>query len=76
MNQVFESFITTNKNKNQLSNSFEVFIFTTRILQSSKLYENQDTFINISKEIASLLVQEFANRYFEYKITTIIIEIK
>jgi hypothetical protein len=47
-----------------------------RILLSSELYENQDIFINISKNITSLFVQELANKYFEYRITTIIIEIE
>jgi hypothetical protein len=47
-----------------------------RILLSFELHEDQDTFISISEKIASLLVQELANKYFEYKITTIIIEIE
>jgi hypothetical protein len=76
MNQVFKSFITTSKNKDQLSNSFEDFMLIIRILLSSELYEDQDTFISISKEIAGLLIQKLANRYFEHKITATIIEIE
>jgi hypothetical protein len=76
MNQAFESFITTSENKNQFNNSFEDLIFTTRVLPSSELHKDQDTFISISKEIASLLVQELANRCFEYRMIIIIIEIK
>jgi hypothetical protein len=51
-------------------------MLTTGILLGSELYKDQDTFISISKKITSLLVQELANRCFEYRIITIIIEIE
>jgi hypothetical protein len=47
-----------------------------RVLPSSELYKNQDIFISISEKITSLLVQKLANKCFEHRIITIIIEIK
>jgi hypothetical protein len=76
VNQAFKSFIATSKNENQLSNSFEDFMFITRVLLNSELHEDQDTFISISEEIISLLMQELANKCFEHRITTTIIKLK
>jgi hypothetical protein len=51
-------------------------MFIIRILLNSELYKDQDTFISISKKITSLFVQELTNKYFEYRITIITIEIE